>query len=316
MREFGTTKAGETVQAVDLRAQGVSATVLTRGGILQDLRLDGLDHSLVLGRNSLADYEGAQAYFGALVGPVANRLRDATARIGVRDHHFEKNENGKTLLHGGATGLHAKIWHVDEASENVVTLSVILPDGERGMPGNRHIRARYEITAPGTLRLTVTSQTDAETLINVAHHGYWNMDGSDSVAGHHLRIAADHYLPVDGDTLPTGVIRPVAGIDFDFRAGKPVTPGAPDLDHNFCLSRARTELRDVLWLTGKSGLQMTLATTEPGLQVFDHRDMDPRYHGLAIEAQGWPDAPNCPGFPDITLRPGDPTTQITEWRFS
>jgi aldose 1-epimerase len=316
MRAFGTTRAGETVHAIDLRAHGLSATVLTRGGILQDLRLDGMAHSLVLGRDSLADYEGARGYFGALVGPVANRLRDATARIGGRSYHFEKNENGKTLLHGGSNGLHARIWHVDEVAENMVTLSVHLPEGEGGMPGNRHIRARYEITAPGTLRLTVKAETDAETLINVAHHGYWNMDGSASVAGHHLRIAADHYLPVDGDTLPTGVIRPVAGGDFDFRAGKPFTPGAPDLDHNFCLSRARTELRDVLWLTGKSGRRMTLATTEPGLQVFDHSDMGPLYHGLAIEAQGWPDAPNCPGFPDITLRPGAPATQITEWRFS
>jgi aldose 1-epimerase len=316
MRTFGTTRAGETVHAIDLSAHGLSATVLTRGGILQDLRLDGMPHSLVLGRDSPADYEGARHYFGALVGPVANRLRDATARIAGRDHHFEKNENGKTLLHGGSNGLHARIWHVDEAADNRVTLSVDLPDGEGGMPGNRHIKARYEITAPGTLRLTVTSHTDAETLINVAHHGYWNMDGSDSVAGHHLRIAADHYLPVDGDTLPTGEIRPVAGGDFDFRDGKPFTPGTPDLDHNFCLSRARTDMRDVLWLTGQSGLRMTMATTEPGLQVFDHSDMDPLYQGLAIEAQCWPDAPHCPGFPDITLRPGDPTTQITEWRFS
>ncbi|HKL70191.1 aldose epimerase family protein [Salibaculum sp.] len=316
MREFGTTSDGETVHAIDLNMEGLSATVLTRGGILQDLRLDGMDHSLVLGRENLADYEGAHGYFGALVGPVANRLRDATARIGGRPFHFEKNENGKTLLHGGSKGLHAKIWNVDESADDRVILSVNLPDGEGGMPGNRVIRARYEITAPGTLRLTVTAETDSETLINVAHHGYWNMDGSDSVAGHVLRIAADHYLPVDGDTLPTGVIRPVAGGAFDFRNGKPFTPGAPDLDHNFCLSRARTELRDILWLTGESGRRMVMATTEPGLQVFDHRDMAPLHHGLAIEAQGWPDAPNCPGFPDISLHPGEPSTQITEWRFS
>ncbi len=316
MRVFGNTAQGETVHAIDLSAHGLSATVLTLGGILQDVRLDGIDHSLTLGRDNLADYEGDYAYFGALVGPVANRLRDASARIGGKAYHFEKNENGKTLLHGGATGLHSKVWNIDKSDENSVTLTVFLPDGEGGMPGNRSIEARYEITAPGTLRLTVTAQTDAETLMNVAHHGYWNLDGSDSVAGHELRIAADHYLPTDKDTLPTGVIRPVAGGDFDFRDGKPFAPGQPDLDHNFCLSRARTDLRDVLWLTGQTGRQMVMATTEPGVQIFDHRNMDPLYHGLAIEAQVWPDAPNCPGFPDISLKPGETCEQVTEWRFS
>lgn len=316
MREFGMTQRGEKVHAIDLSAHGLSATVLTLGGILQGLRLDGTAHSMTLGRDTVADYDGAYAYFGALVGPVANRLRDATARIGDKTHRFEKNENGKTLLHGGSTGLHSKIWHIDEDVPESVFLSVDLPDGEGGMPGNRRITARYEITGPGTLRLTVTSRTDTETLINVAHHGYWNLDGSDCVAGHELRITADHYLPADKDTLPTGVIRPVAGGDFDFRDGKPFAPGQPELDHNFCLSRARTALRDVLWLKGQSGRQMVMATTEPGVQVFDHRNMDPLYHGLAIEAQAWPDAPNCPGFPAITLGPGETCTQVTEWRFS
>ena len=96
--------------------------------------------------------------------------------------------------------------------------------------------------------------------------------------------------------------------------------GDPSLDHNFCLSRARGTLRDVLWLTGRGGLTLTLATTEPGVQVYDGRDairpLRGRYEGLALEPQFWPDALSHPHFPSILLAPGQAWQQQTRWRFS
>ena len=107
---------------------------------------------------------------------------------------------------------------------------------------------------------------------------------------------------------------------MDFRRGARLAPGSPPLDTCLVLANRRLPLRDVLWLTGQSGVTMTLATTEPAVQVYDARNA-PRpgrapYEGLAIEAQFWPDAPNHPHFPDITLRPGQHWQQVTEWRFA
>jgi aldose 1-epimerase len=86
------------------------------------------------------------------------------------------------------------------------------------------------------------------------------------------------------------------------------------------MGRAPQNLREVLILTGKSGVRMALATTEPAVQVYDGRGaMRPGhgfYESLAIEAQNWPDAPNKAGFPSIELRPGDRYAQTTEWRLS
>lgn len=313
---FGTCADGPTVDAITLAGHGLRLRLLTLGAILQDLRLDGLDHSLTLGRDSLADYEGSFGYYGALIAPVANRLRNARAIVGGKKIQLEPNENGRTALHSGSSGTHQKIWQVNECTEIMCQMSVELPYGEGGFPGNRRISARFELCPDACLRLTIRSETDADTLINATNHSYWNLDGTNSVAGHSLRIAADHVLPTDKDTLPTGVIRPVAGGPFDFRAERVFAPGDPPLDHNFCLSRAQVPLREVLWLRGQSGVAMTLSTTEPGVQVYDHRDRDPRAHGLAIEPQGWPDAPNCPGFPPILLRGGETCKQISEWRFS
>ena len=107
---------------------------------------------------------------------------------------------------------------------------------------------------------------------------------------------------------------------MDFRRGRKISQADTLLDHNFCLSGGRQPIRDVLWLTGTSGLKMTIATTEAGIQLYDGRAaMRPgrgTYEGLAIEAQNWPDAPNHAGFPSIELKPGETYAQITEWRFN
>ena len=317
--DFGRQADGRAVGAATLQAGRISARILTRGAILQDLRLAGTDHSLTLGSDRIADYEGAMRYHGPLVGPVANRIGGASAKVGQRTCRLDANE-GPNTLHSGDGGIHAAVWQVAALADDSLTLALNLPDGAGGLPGNRRITAQWQVMPPATLRLTLRMATDAPTLANIANHSYWNLDGSATWAGHGLRIAADRWLPVDRAMLPTGQIADVAGKAMDFRAMRAVTPGAPPLDTCFCLSDARTPLRDVLWLRGSSGIEMTVATTEPGLQVYDGRaairpGRSP-HEGLAIEPQFWPDAPNHPGFPPILLMPGQLWEQVSAWRFA
>jgi len=78
-------------------------------------------------------------------------------------------------------------------------------------------------------------------------------------------------------------------------------------------------LRDVLWLTGQSGVTMTSATTAPGIQVYDGRHAIRPGHGawesLAFEPESWPDSLAHPAFPSILLEPGETYRQHSEWRF-
>ena len=320
MIPFGTTTDGAPVHALHLAAGDLTATVLTLGACLQDLRLSGVPYPLTHGSDRVADYEAAMRYHGALVAPVVNRLSGAQAPISGRVHRFEANQDGRHTLHCGAAGTHRQVWQVADHGLAHATLTIDLPDGAGGFPGNRRLAARFQAVAPATLRMTVTATTDAVTLMNVANHSYWNLDGSDRWDGHTLQIAADRYLPTTPDFTPTGEIVPVAGTAMDFRTPRAIAPGAPALDTNYCLADARTDLRDVLTLKGRSGLSMTVATTEPGIQVYDGRNAirpgRAPYEGLAIEAQFWPDAPNHPGFPGIELQPGQPWEQVTEWRFA
>ena len=317
--DFGKTDTGAPVHAITISAGDLTATILTLGCTLQAVHLNGVAHSLTLGSDTLTDYAESMLYFGAIVGPVANRITGAQTKLNGKTHRFPANENGN-LLHSGDTGTHTKLWTIAAATPNSVTLTLALPDGLGGFPGNRQISAIFQIDAPATLRLAITATTDADTLMNFANHSYWNLDGSAQWPGHTLQIVADHTLPTDAALLPTGIIAPVADTDFDFRKSRAWTPGTPPLDTNFCLSNAKTALRTVATLTGTSGLTMTLATTEPGLQIYDaQRTARPgraKYEGIAIEAQGWPDAPNHANFPRINATPDAPYNQITEWRFT
>lgn len=321
MKIFGTTAAGEEVHAFTISEGDLSATILTLGAILQSVRLAGVDHDLTLGSDRLADYDGgSMMYFGAVVGPVANRFSGATAPLGDELLSFEANQEGKHLLHSGAVGLHAKIWQVVEHRDNRLVMAVDLPAGEGNFPGARRVTAEFTISAPAGLRLVITATTDAETFFNITNHSYWNLDGGATWAGHRLWIEADRYMPTDDDAAPTGEVLDVAGSKMDFRTEHAPEPGDPPLDHNFCLSDGRTELRDVLTLTGRSGVSMTMATTEPGMQVYDDRGggrpgAQP-YEGLALEAQGWPDAPNHAAFPSIVVGAGEAYESVIEWRFS
>ncbi|MFN4171134.1 MAG: aldose epimerase family protein [Pseudorhodobacter sp.] len=312
IREFGRAPSGIPVQAVTMEAHGLRVEVLTWGAALRSVRLDGVDHDLTQGVGRMEDFEQGMGSHGVIVGPVANRIGGARAVIAGREYLFETDRVPGVTLHSGPSGLHRRNWDIEGATPDSVQLRTALPDGTGGFPGNRVIRARYSLHAPATLRLTLDMDTDAPTLANLAHHGYWNLDGGGSVAGHRMRIASDGITEVDEQLVPTGRVLPVAGTGFDFREMRAIVPGNPPIDTNFCLSDARMPLREVMWLQGQGGVAMALATTEPGLQIYDQR---PGHAALAIEPQFWPDAANQPGFPSILLEPGQAWQQVSEWRF-
>jgi aldose 1-epimerase len=323
---FGTTADGRKVDAIHLTKGELRATILTSGARLQDLRLAGAPWPLTLGASTVAAYEGPFAYFGAIVGPVANRISGATAMIDGAGFDFAANEPGPITLHSGPTGTHAQVWQVRSADQTHVTLCLPLADGLGGFPGNRVLHASFVLEAPATLQLTLTATTDAPTLMNLANHSYWNLDGSTDIAEHQLMVAADRYLPVDSSLVPQ-IPAEVTNTGFDFRR---LRRPAPDfrLDHNFCLTDAPGPLRAAASLAGGRGVRLDLATTAPGLQVYDGAGLETTPHlgltgqpygpgaGIALEPQHWPNAANRPDFAPILLRPGSTWQQTSVFSLS
>ena len=303
MTVFGRTPDGRKVDLLRIGSDRLTLEILTLGARLNVVQLDA-GPSLALGSATVDEALGDAIYAGPIIGPIINRIGGGQARLNGQVLTMERNQAGKHALHSGSHGTQSKIWHVDEASDNAVSLSVLLPDGEGGLPGNRRIAVSYSV-ADTTISIDITGSTDAETFLNIGHHGYWNLDGRQSWEGHRLQVAASHYLPTDADTVPTGEVRPVDNSIYDLRQ---MAAPSDKLDTNFCLDPTEGPVAS---LVGTSGRQLDVFTDAPGFQVYTGKPT-----AIALEPQVWPDAPNHDGFPSISVKPGELFRQTTRYVLS
>lgn len=328
--EFGCLACGTPVRQVVLKKGDLEATVLTYGAVLQDLKVNGT--SVVLGFERLEDYLQHSPYFGAIVGRCANRISGGRMEIGGQACQLDQNDGGNHL-HGGAQGFSNRVWQIEQHDKASVLLKLVSQDGDMGYPGRVEVLVRYTLTGTGALRVKMSASTDRTTPLNLTQHSYFNLSGEDTVLDHFLEIAADSYLPVDERLIPTGEIRKTAWTPYDFQDGRRLRrkPGEETViyDHNFCLAEApRPAVEFAAALESPDGeRRMEVWTTEPGLQLYDAGQLDVPvpglggrkygpHAGLCLEAQGWPDAVNRPGFPNVLVAPSHTYHHVTEFRFS
>ncbi|MDY0872365.1 aldose epimerase family protein [Dongia rigui] len=316
---FGKMDDGATVNEIRLGAGALGLSILTHGARIHGLTFQGRPR--VLGFANIADYLTHAVYAGAVAGRYANRIAGGRFSLDGKSYQLPCNERGRTHLHGGMRGFAHRNWDIVEADDTHVTLTLVSPDGEEGYPGTLQTYCTYSLDG-NDVRITLTATTDAPTIINLATHSYFNLDGSGDILGHRLTIPADHYLPVDDDLIPTGAIADVSGTAFDFRTPTAVGARGQRYDHNFVLSKERqSEPRLAASLEGpQSRTRLDVLSTEPGLQFYDGGYLAGggfgAHGGLCLEPQVFPNAPNEPGFSKATLRPGETYRQVTLYRFS
>lgn len=330
-RPFGTLPDGTPVEALTLAGGGLTAEVLTLGAIVRDLRLEGHAPPLVLGFERLEDYLAHSRGHGASVGRFAGRIAGGRYQLDGRPVELEVNETARgNTLHGGANGIGKRVWRVESQAADRVTLAIRDPAGNAGFPGNVDVLCHI-LLKEGALRIAYESRTDAPGPVNIAHHGYFNLDGAPDILSHRIRIDAPRYLPTRPNVAPTGEIAPVAGTPFDLlrltEIGPRMAEGGVAFDHCFCLSDAAEPPRVVARVESPGGLAMEVATTEPGVVFFaamafeiEAPGLEGRRYGrgagLCLETQIWPDAINHADFPNCVLRPGEVRVQETHYIFS
>jgi len=302
--------SGLRVKLLDLGAAIQSITVPTLHG-----RVD-----CVLGYPDPGAYSDDQYYLGVTVGRYANRLCNAQARIGDVEFNFDRNESTTGhCLHGGRGGFHRQHWSLENKTQsNLFTYHLTSQDGDQGFPGKVDARVTYRLLDDFVLSIEFVAESDAETVINMANHAYFNLDrNKDSIDTHQLQLMAAGYTPVDGTRIPTGEVLAVDRTAFDLRAA--VALKGRSFDHNFVLDGSAGELRPAAFLySPQSGIGLRIHTTQPGMQVYTGEGLGlpfkPR-QGIALEAQNFPDAPNQPGFPSATLFPGRTYRHQTVYEF-
>ncbi|KES04759.1 aldose epimerase [Streptomyces toyocaensis] len=317
---FGTLPDGTPVHRWTLRRAGVRVRILSYGGIVQDVEVpdrDGRTGNVVLGFSDLDGYlRHPEHFLGALIGRYANRIAGARFPLDEYTYALEPN-NGPNSLHGGGRGFDKRVWTVVPVDHGV-RLSLVGAHGEEGFPGRLEVSVTYTLDERGALGIAYEAVTDAPTHVNLTNHSYWNLAGSGSASGHELRLAASRYTPSDADLIPTGELADVSGTRFDFREARTAGTG---YDDNFVLDKGVTatpvevaELHDPA-----SGRVLTVATTEPGMQLYTADHIGEPFmpgDGIALETQHFPDSPNRPAFPSTVLRPGEVFRSETVYGFA
>ncbi|MBW8091465.1 MULTISPECIES: aldose epimerase family protein [Streptomyces] len=344
--DFGTLQDGTAVDRWTIENGRTRLSVLSYGGVVQSLEIPdrhGRRANVSLGFADLDSYVANSPYFGALIGRYGNRIARGAFTLDGTTYQLPVND-GPNSLHGGDKGFDKHVWSVEpfrKGADVGLTLRRVSPDGEMGYPGTLTVRVDYTLTAAGDFRIDYQATTDKATVVNLTNHTYYNLagEGSGSVYGHRLEIAAARYTPVDKTLIPTGELAKVAGTPFDFRRAKEIGRDIREahqqvlygqgIDHNFVLDKGITSRPEhVLTVTEpESGRVMRIATTEPGVQFYTGNFLTGAFAGtsgrvyrqgdaFALETQHFPDSPNQPSFPSTVLRPGQTYRSTTVHSFS
>lgn len=289
-RFFGTTKNGEDVHAYTLENdRGIAVTVLDYGATLQSVVLThkGERIDVLLGYDTIEEYEQNDGYLGASIGRYAGRIPDAILRIGEDAFPVTANE-GRNQLHGGNKGFDKSVWQARINDKRTVQFDLASSDGDEGFPGDLKTSVVYRLYSD-TLEILTWARSDRVTAWNPTNHAYWNLNGHDAgdTRKHLLEIPADRYVPVGPDMIPSDGEADVAGTRFDFRTLREI---GDTYDNSFVLSGSPIRL----W--GNRGIGMEITTSCSAVQFYNAKFLGERngkggtqygpFGAVCLETQG------------------------------
>lgn len=340
---FGVTSKKEDVSLYTLTNQnGMEARLLDYGATLQSLLLpceDGSKLDVVQGFETVAAYEVNDPNFGSTIGRNGNRIGKGKFTLNGREYQLDIND-GENNLHGGVYGYHKRMWKTELfEEENRIQFSILSPDGDQGFPGNVDVKVSYTLTDEDELKISYDAVPDADTIINMTNHSYFNLEGQDSpsILDQKVWIDGDEVTATTADLIPTGVILSVEGTPLDFRKEKTIGQEiASDYeplvfghgyDHNWILNHPGTFRKVASLHSDKTGRTMEVYTDLPGMQMYTANFLDgtlvgkggvvyQQRSGVCFETQYFPDAPNHKNFPSTVVKAGERYSTVTVYKFS
>ncbi len=337
---FGKMPDGTEINLYTLRDGQIEVRIMTYGAIVQSIKVpdrNGKAADITLGFDTLDEYvKGNTPYFGVIAGRYANRIANGTFKLDGKTYTLTRND-GDNTLHGGVTGFNKAVWK-DKQIKDGVEFTLVSPNGDQGFPGTLTTVVRYTLSK-GELHIDYTATTDADTVLNLTNHSYFNLkgQGDGDILNHQVKINAHRYTPVDKNLIPTGELAAVAGTPFDFlkmtTVGTRINDDNEQLklglgyDHNFALDAGGKFAEAAEVYEPTSGRVLTVLTDQPGLQFYTGNHLDgtvtgkagavyKQRYGLCLETQHFPDSPNHPSFPSTELKPGQKFHSETIFRFS
>ncbi len=330
---FGLMPNGESVFLYELvNKKGMKLKVINFGATITELKIplkNGKKVDVVLGFDSLDSYLKSfelksAPYFGATIGRFAGRINNGTFVLKDTKIVLDKNNNGNSH-HGGNTGFSQAIWYLKNrtnAENPSITFTYFSPSGESKYPGDLTVDLTYTLSEENELIVEYKATTAQDTIINLTHHSYFNLDGhSSTIVDQELRVNSNQFLETTIENIPTGSILETENTQFDFLTPKKVPS---KIDTTFVLGE-KDQFAASLF-NANTNLKMTVFTNQPGLHIYVGGNCFNRikgkeiadYHplsGICFETQNYPDAPNHKHFPSAVLKKGDEYSHKTIYKF-
>ena len=337
---FGTVKDGKEAKLYTLTNDaGMTAEFTDYGASLVRLFVpdrEGRFRDVVLGYENAAGYEAGTESIGAPVGRNANRIGGASFELNGVTYPLAANQNGNNL-HSGPEVYNKRFWEVIETADDHLTFLLHSPDGDQGFPGALDMKIICALTEENELRFTYDAVPDADTVINMTNHSYFNLNGHDSgnILSHEVTLDADAFTLTDADSIPTGEILDVTGTPMDFRTGRVIGHEIDSdfeairlgkgYDHNWVLKNGGKFGKVAEAAAHESGIVMDVYTDLPGIQVYTSNFLDqetgkdgavyPYRAAVCFETQYFPDAVHHENFPSSVCRAGHAYHTVTAYRF-
>ncbi|MEN9946679.1 MAG: hypothetical protein RLZZ293_1065 [Pseudomonadota bacterium] len=301
---------------------GFNVVIQNYGGIIVAINTPDRDGKFANVVVSSSEFDPSNSgHLGAITGRVAGRIRHGKFSLNNQQYQLELN-NGTNHIHGGSKSLNKKFWQVNEI-ENGIELSYFSPDGEEGYPANLMIKIAYQIIDQFSLKLTSSTISDQETIVNLTNHSYFDLTAGGEAMNMCLKIPADFYAPIDATGCVIGELATVENSVFDFRQSKPLIQDltcndqqlllAGGYDHPFVLDTTQT----ISLTDQQSGRVLMVTTDEPCCVVYTSNNLKPKPHrAVCLETQKMPNAINWPEFSKSVIHQANQEyISQTIWKF-
>ncbi|MGY3766214.1 aldose epimerase family protein [Vagococcus vulneris] len=282
---------------------------------------NGVAENIFLSLDTPQEILADTAQFGATVGPVAGRIKQAS----WGNLQLERNQ-GEHHIHGGSQGWWCRFWSFTfDQTNDSVSVTFHLKDSLSGYPGPISVDNTYELTHSG-ITMTTRCHAAQTTIVNPTNHVYFNLSGNSKrdITEHVLTVHSLKRLELTENKIPTGKLLSNVGSPYDFynqtRLADNLAHLPSGIDDAYLLNGDSPQIRLV---DPESGRSLTISTNRQAVVIFSTTGFNDTFKvngqpmfshaGLALETQELPDIIHHPEWGSIDLPKNQEKIFITRY---
>lgn len=312
--KFQTEINGKKVDLITLHNDSMEVSVSNFGARIIALftpDANGEMRDVILGYDSIADYQSDKLHLGALEGPLSVPLSNYGLKIDGDSIKLPKN----------ASQWADSVFDIAEITDSTLTLRLASFSSNSAMPGNIGVNIKFTLRNR-SLVIDYTAMPYSKMPLDMAHRLQFNLDGAaDSIASvkkHYLSLSAQQHLRYDSLQNLTGHMLMNIWTPFDYLKPKPLTyllnsdsdevRWANGINTYFVFSTLGDPADGTLTLSSKnSGIKLTVTTDQNGVSLYTMNRLKDNILGkdgqqyrklsaLEVFVHNYPDFFNHPGW--------------------